>query len=240
MMSRSGTGLEIAVGRPGTGGRTDVRRVPRWPADGRVVLHMNDRARAILDFWLGTPEPPASGERWFRQEAAFDDEIRARFGADLERAAAGGLDAWAEGAPEERLACVILLDQFSRNVFRGTSRAFALDGRALAACLDAHARGDDRQLAYVERYFLCMPMMHAEDRSVQRLAVDAFRRLEREARTAPADARTVGLLASARDYAERHAAIVERFGRFPHRNEVLGRESTPDEAAFLEEPGSRF
>lgn len=190
----------------------------------------------ILRFWFGPPDGPpfANQARWWTKDPAFDETIRARFGTDLETAAAGGLRDWEE-APRSRLALVLVLDQFSRNAFRDTARAFAQDGRALALCRDGIARGLDRALALVERYFFYMPLMHAEDLAIQQTAVATFARLADEA---PLELR--GGFEAAVDFAERHRAIIERFGRFPHRNAILGRESTPEEAEFLTQPNSSF
>jgi len=194
------------------------------------------RHEEILQFWLGAPGGPPLGNqaRWFTRDDQLDAEIRARFGADLEAAAHGALAGWAD-APRPALALVVLLDQFSRNAWRGTPRAFAQDAQALRVAQDAIARGFDGQLAPVERWFLYMPFMHAEDHAVQQRGVALFARLADEA---PPELR--GAFESALDYAERHRVIVERFGRFPHRNAILGRPSTPEEVEFLAQPGSSF
>jgi uncharacterized protein (DUF924 family) len=205
---------------------------------------MAERIDEILQFWFGEDDAAtlAQVRRWFEKDAAFDAEIRARFGEDIERALAGSLDAWSSGAegPRGRLAFVVLADQLTRNVFRGTPGSFSGDARALAACLGALAAGAERSLSPLQRYVLFMPMMHAEDRAVQQRAVASFDALAAEAEAAGAAPELTSLLRSAHDYALRHAAIVERFGRFPHRNELLGRASTEEEAAFLKEPGSSF
>ncbi len=186
-------------------------------------------ATAVLSFWLG--EPPAPQKQWFARSDATDAEIRTRFGATIESAARGELDAWAS-TPLGRVALVIVLDQFSRNVFRGTARAFAQDARALALALEAIASGEDLALGPVERHFLYMPFMHAEDRVHQDIGVGAFDRLA--STDAPA------AITGAIKYARMHRDIVTRFGRFPHRNETLGRASTPEEVEFLKLPGSGF
>jgi uncharacterized protein (DUF924 family) len=195
------------------------------------------RADEILAFWFGGS--PADRRRWFGKDAAFDAEIRAKFAADVERAAAGELAAWAND-PRGALALVILLDQFPRNLHRGSPAAFAHDATALAVARAAMTLGHDAALPPVERAFLYMPLMHAEDREVQRDCAAAFHRLADDAAAAGASADDTGYLRMAADYADQHAAIVERFGRFPHRNAVLGRASTAEELAFLTEPGSSF
>ncbi len=203
---------------------------------------MNDLTRTILTFWFGEPGADHSPQvkRWFTKDPAFDAEIAERFGDALESAARGELDAWGEGDPKEALALVVLLDQFSRNVFRGTPRSFAQDGRALRVCLGGQERGADRALPFMERYIFFMPMMHSEDLDVQRRSVLAFKALADEAREGGAPEGVQKLLLSAGDYAVQHARIIERFGRFPHRNAIVGRASTAEEVTFLAEPGSSF
>jgi uncharacterized protein (DUF924 family) len=181
----------------------------------------------VLAFWFG-PTPHVERAEWFRKDAAFDAAIRERFGDALARGLAGAYGEWC-GEPHGALARVVLLDQFTRNAFRDTPRAFAGDARALATADEAIARGFDAALDRYERWFLYMPYEHSEDRAMQRRALELFGALAR-------DEGLDGPL----PYAERHAAIVERFGRFPHRNAILGRESTPEEIAFLREPGSSF
>ncbi len=184
----------------------------------------------ILEFWFGRPGTADYGstrKAWFRKDAAFDAAIRERFGAAIETALCGGFADWT--APRGTLACILLLDQFTRNTFRDTPRAFAGDTLALALAEEAIARGNDRNLIPVERWFMYMPYVHAESASAQQHAVSLFRRLHDE----------TGLVEPLA-WAERHAEIIRLFGRFPHRNAVLGRESTSEEVAFLAAPGSRF
>lgn len=197
------------------------------------------KAEEILEFWFGgqAPDEPASEERsrlWFGGEAETDRLIGARFGADLEAARRGDYDPWGE-SPRGTLALIVLLDQFPRNIYRGSPRAYASDSRALILSLEGMARGQDTRLSLVEKAFFYLPLEHAEDRAMQQLSVRAFSRLWREA---PPGCKAMcrGFL----DYAVRHRDIVERFGRFPHRNAVLGRLSTVAEEAFLKEPGSSF
>jgi uncharacterized protein (DUF924 family) len=181
----------------------------------------------ILDFWFGPP-PHAERDVWFRKDAAFDATIRERFGADIEAALAGGLREWTASA-HGALARVIVLDQFTRNAFRDLPRAFAGDADALATSRDAIAAGFDRSLDPYERWFLYMPFQHCEDRAIQQRSVELFEQLATETG-----------LAGPLEWARRHAAVIARFGRFPHRNAILGRESMAAEAAFLAGPGSRF
>lgn len=181
----------------------------------------------ILAFWFG-PEPGVERPEWFRKDDAFDATIRARFGTVIETTLAGGHEDWADTA-RGSLARVIVLDQFTRNVFRGTPLAFAGDAQALATSRNGIARGFDRDLTPLERWFLYMPFQHAEDVMTQRESLRVFSGLAEETG-----------LAGPLEWARRHAAIVERFGRYPHRNAILNRTSTPEEEAFLREPGSRF
>ncbi|MEP7208716.1 MAG: DUF924 family protein [Casimicrobiaceae bacterium] len=180
----------------------------------------------ILTFWFGE-EPGPEREVWFRQDDAFDAAIHARFADAIATALTGGFGDWTS-TPRGALARIILLDQFTRNAFRDTPRAFAGDDQALAAARDAVGRGFAGLLTLVERWFLYMPFQHAEDRDTQARSVVLFTDL--------AGAGLPGPL----EYARRHAEVIARFGRFPHRNAILGRPSTPDEIAFLREPGSRF
>ncbi len=184
---------------------------------------------AVLDFWFGTPPTTTPRAEWFRKDPAFDTLVRERFGATLEAALAGGLAGW-DGTPQGALARLVVLDQFTRNAFRDTPRAFAGDALALAAAEALVARGDDRRLAPLQRWFAYLPFEHAESLGAQQRSVALFDALAAEH---PA-------LSEARDWAVKHLVVVERFGRFPHRNAVLGRPSTPEEAAFLQQPGSSF
>jgi len=191
---------------------------------------MQELQNQILDFWFGPPGSADYGrmrKEWFRKDPAFDAEIRDRFGAAVESALAGGFANWA--GPRAALARVLLLDQFTRNIFRESRRAFAGDGLALAAAREAIERGDDAALNPAERRFMYLPFTHAEDPGAQERAVALCTRLREE--TGDGDP----LL-----WAEKHAAVIRRFGRYPHRNALLGRTSTPEEIAFLREAGSRF
>lgn len=194
----------------------------------------------VLSFWFGEPTDdgmarPEVQQRWWKKDAAFDASIQARFGATFERAVRGELQDWAD-SPRGRVALVIVLDQFSRNLGRGSGEAFANDPAALRLASAAVERGELDELPPLHAYFLLMPFMHAEDVEAQRRCVELFR--ERAAR-APNEALR-RLFEGGADFAERHRVIVERFGRFPHRNALLGRASSPEEEAFLKEPGSSF
>jgi uncharacterized protein (DUF924 family) len=185
------------------------------------------RAAEVLDFWFGADD--ARREVWFRKDAAFDAEIRACFGTLIESALAHGIDEWS-GDADTALARLIVLDQFTRNAFRDSARAFAGDALALAGAQALVARADDRRLAPLRRVFVYLPYEHAEDAHVQNASLRLYGALAQEA---PA-------LADFEIWARRHAEIIARFGRFPHRNALLGRTSTEEELRFLAQPGSRF
>lgn len=190
----------------------------------------------VLRVWFGEPGSPplASAKKWFSKDEAFDRALREQFQTTIEAGARGELEGW-KATPRGLLSLVILFDQLSRNCFRGDPRGFAQDEHALALSLSALDSGQDRALSLVERYFLLMPLMHAEDVALQRRCVAEFEKV-----LAESDGDTRDLFTNAVDYAKRHAVIVERFGRFPHRNAILGRESTPEEVEFLKQPGSSF
>ena len=193
--------------------------------------------RELLDFWFGDSvrdqrSLEARVRIWFRSEPEFDREIERRFGHLVEQALTGELANW-EDDPHGRLALVLLLDQFTRNIHRGTARAFAGDARALGLVRDAIAAGDREHLAPIERAFLGLPLEHAEDLDVQTLSVAQARgNLEGVASGALRHHLERFLQA-----AEEHAETVRRFGRYPHRNKALGRESTAEESAWLAEGG---
>ena len=190
---------------------------------------------AVLTFWFGNvagePPPPEFQKRWWTKSEAFDGEIRQRFG-DLHSALmAGEHDDWLD-TPRGCVARIIVLDQFSRNMFRDDPRAFASDPLALAATDRVLQSSFLDDLGGHEQLFALMPLMHAESRERQAQSVREFEALA--ART-PGDAFDSNV-----DYAYRHKRIVDRFGRYPHRNAVLGRDSTAEELEFLKEPGSSF
>jgi uncharacterized protein (DUF924 family) len=189
-------------------------------------------AQAVLDFWFGPPDDPGhrlSRRQWFEKNAAFDALIGARFGRLIESGLAGELISWA-GETGAALAEIIVLDQFPRNLFRGTARAFAGDGRALDAATRLVKSGADRELGGVQRQFVYLPFEHAESMVAQHCSMTLFEQLGRD------EPGLAGLL----EWARRHHDIVARFGRFPHRNQILGRVSTADEIEFLKQPGSGF
>jgi uncharacterized protein (DUF924 family) len=195
---------------------------------------MDPRAQEVLDFWFGAPGSPEHGQTralWFTKRDDTDGLIRARFGALIEAALTGELDDWARtGASAARgaLALIVLLDQFTRNAFRDTARAFVGDTRALAVATALVDTGQDRTLALLERQFVYLPFEHAESLPLQERAVALFTQLATDG------------LAEPLDWAIKHRDVIARFGRFPHRNQQLGRASTPAEVTFLAQPGSRF
>jgi uncharacterized protein (DUF924 family) len=192
----------------------------------------------VLDFWLGDGiqnDWPTQdlGKRWFGGGAALDADIRKRFGADVTAAVAGGLRDW-EQPLLTRLALVILLDQFTRNVFRGKPQAFAGDARSQQLVQHTIESGEDRQLPWVGRVFLYMPLMHAENLALQDECVASFARLVADAPEALKPRLQDNL-----NFAREHRDIIVRFGRFPYRNAALGRTDTPEEKDFLLK-GPRF
>ena len=196
------------------------------------------RAREVLDFWLGdgleSGWPSANlGQRWFGGKPKVDAEVARRFGDLVSRACAGELRDW-ESDPLSRLALVIVLDQFTRNVFRSRAEAFSGDPRARRLVLDGLDHELDAQLPWVGRVFFYMPLMHAEDSALQQRCVECFEQLHAQA----PDALSEKLQGNLR-FAREHREIIERFGRFPHRNAVLGRSSSAAEQEFLE-TGARF
>ena len=199
-------------------------------ADGRI--------EEILRYWFGDlPDAlafPDKGKIWFRGGEAVDQEIRKRFGQNVKRASRGGLDHWTD-SPRGRLALIILLDQFSRNVYRDTPQAFAQDQKALQLALSGIEKGEDKELKPVEQSFFYMPLQHSEDLAIQKQSVKTYTEL---AECVPPAIEFP--MRNVLDYAVRHLKIIERFGRFPHRNKILGRESTPEETEFLKTPGSSF
>lgn len=191
-----------------------------------------ETARAVLDFWFLPPDHPGHGAyrpEWFRKDEAFDAAIRQRFGADIELALNSAV---AEGTDEALLARLLLLDQFTRNIFRNTPRAFAGDAQALDIAVRLVSAGRDKNLSPWQRWFAYLPFEHSESLLDQERAVALFAALRREMRHEAFD--------SAYDYAVRHREVIVRFGRFPHRNIILGRTSTPEEIEFLKQPGSSF
>jgi uncharacterized protein (DUF924 family) len=197
-----------------------------------------DEARQVREFWFGRlPVSAAELQQrmklWFGDDESptlrreRDESIRTRFTDLMERAARGELDAWAD-SPRRRLSLIIVLDQFPRNIYRGSPDAFAHDSRALELSLSGMQSGADGTLDPVERIFFYMPLQHAESLEVQDESVAAFRRLRGEA---PEELRSV--FDDTLRYAELHRTLIQRFGRFPHRNGIVGRTSTPEELSYL-------
>ncbi|MEM9715652.1 MAG: DUF924 family protein [Pseudomonadota bacterium] len=185
------------------------------------MARIDPKAQDVLDFWF----VETTKEQRFKKDPDFDALIKKRFGDDVAHALEGGFPDW-EDTPQGRLALIILLDQFTRNIYRNNPKTFAGDDRALALSQRAVADGDMVAMEEVfHRIFTLMPMMHSEDLAVQDASIPLF-----ETHT---DANTL-------KYAIAHRDIIARFGRFPHRNAVLGRESTSEEAEFLTQPGSSF
>jgi uncharacterized protein (DUF924 family) len=184
------------------------------------ALDIPAEAQGVLDFWFGEATP----EQWFRQDDGFDATIRERFATLFARAVSGELAGWRESA-RGCLALVIVLDQFPRNLFRGGARSFATDAPARAVLHHALEKGFDDGFPFREKQFLYMPLMHSEDSGEQARSVALYTALGDE---------------DVLDFARRHKDIIDRFGRFPHRNESLGRKNTPEESEFLKQKGSSF
>ncbi|CAH0220806.1 hypothetical protein SRABI118_02219 [Massilia sp. Bi118] len=190
-------------------------------------------AQEVRDFWFGAPGSDAEGQprkEWFVKSDAFDDEIKQRFGATVKQAIAGGLREWDAEGPQGVLARILVLDQFTRNAYRNKPESFAGDALALAAARQLADSGAHKELPPLQRAFAYMPFEHAEDAFMQERAVELFTALAAEH---PG-------FDDMLDYAHRHRGVIARFGRFPHRNEILGRASTQEEIEFLRQPGSRF
>lgn len=195
----------------------------------------DDRIEEILEFWFGDApegeERPSGRDMWFARSARVDRLIQKRFGRLVERAKEGALDEWAT-TPRGRLALILLLDQFNRNLHRESPEAYAGDEKALSLCFDGLDEGMDRHLRPVERCFFYMPAMHAEDTDAQLASVEVFGELVAEVGDEDRP-----LCEEFLRHAERHRDIVERFERFPHRNAILGRTSSSEESAFLQQSG---
>jgi uncharacterized protein (DUF924 family) len=193
----------------------------------------------ILEFWLGELDSDGLADAahsafWWKKDDAFDREIERRFGAEHRAIVAGERESWLAD-PRGRLAYVIALDQFSRNMFRGTPAMFAADSQALRVAMDGIDRAEDRKFAVDECVFLYMPLMHAEDLAIQERCVALFSGLVDRHQGAARQR-----VANNVRFAQAHRDIVARFGRFPHRNALLGRPSTADEEEFLKGPNSSF
>lgn len=201
-------------------------------------MNTTDVANRVLDYWFGDlkADPLAEQKKslWFNSTVDTDNDIREQFGPNVARAHEGDYQELRKSA-RGQLALIILLDQFTRNIYRGTPKAFASDPRALHYALDLIASGQHKKLSPIERVFVYLPLEHTEDISMQEQCAKLYDELRNDV---PDQDR--GLFDVFYDYAIRHKVIVERFGRFPHRNKILGRESTPEEIEFLKQPGSSF
>jgi uncharacterized protein (DUF924 family) len=189
------------------------------------------QAKEILDFWFGNPDEPDFGKPrkfWFTKNSEFDQQIRNRFLSDYQQAAASQLDDW-KMTPQSCLALIILLDQFPRNMFRNQPQAFATDSQALMYAQYAVTCGFDKQLLPIQRWFIYLPFEHSENLAHQRQCLELLQQLQ-----------DYPEMADGINYAVKHLEVIERFGRFPHRNKILGRETTPEESEFLKQPGSSF
>ncbi len=189
------------------------------------------RAEKILSFWFGesgTVEYGKPRQIWFQKKPEFDDTLRCEFLSDYEQAINGDLNHWLN-LPESCLALILLFDQFPRNMFRGEPQAFATDWEALCAAQHAITQEYDRTMLPVQRWFIYIPFEHSENLEHQKQAVKLFKEISDDPESA-----------SVINYAIRHLEVIERFGRFPHRNAILGRASTAEEKLFLKEPGSSF
>ncbi|WP_024546589.1 DUF924 family protein [Picosynechococcus sp. NKBG15041c] len=188
--------------------------------------------QTVLDFWFGQPDSPDFGQarkEWFRKSQAFDQAVAETLGPLYQRAIAEEFHTWS-GAPQSCLALILLFDQVPRNLFRDDPQAFASDPQALALTKQAIAQQFDQALLPVQRVFLYLPLEHSENLTDQSQCLALFRQL----------AATTEVGDDFLDYAQRHFDVIEQFGRFPHRNQILGRVSTPAELAFLALPGSTF
>ena len=190
------------------------------------------RIDRVLEFWfkeqqLSAPQIDARMDLWFGEDEVFDHEIASTFGADVEDASRGALDHWA-AKPRGRLALILLLDQFRRNIHRGTAEAFSKDKAALKLCVEGAMQKQDNELSAIERVFFYMPLQHAESKKVQAKSVDIYNRLAQAVSDTYRET-----FETVAHFAELHRDIVEQFGRFPHRNKLLGRENTPEEAEYL-------
>ena len=203
------------------------------------VSVMSENPMSIIEFWFGEPGSASSIAKrqtslWFKKQVATDALIKERFETTLLSAAAGELGHWCDSV-QGRLALIIVLDQFPRNIYRDTPLAFAFDHVARAQCLTGLELHEDAALQPIERIFFYLPLEHAEDTALQARSVELYRQL-----AATVEAEDEKLFSGFLDYAQRHRVIVDQFGRFPHRNAILGRESSEQEIAFLAQPGSSF
>ena len=199
-------------------------------------MSSHPRAKTIRSFWFGEENSPDHGRYrrvWFQKDDDFDAQIREQFSADVERAAAGEYDDW-KAIPEDAVALILLLDQFPRNLYRGDPKSFATDSKALTIAQSLVNSKIDRELPPAYRFFVYLPYEHSELFSHQKTSVSLMESLVTEVPDLD-DGLKGGV-----DFAKRHRDVIQKFGRFPHRNEILGRSSTPVEIEFLKQPGSGF
>jgi len=200
--------------------------------DATITDEDQARIETILSFWfkeqeLTAPQIDRRMDKWFSEDPVFDHEIEKEFSDDISAASAGTLDHWATD-PHGRLALIILIDQFRRNIYRNTAKAFSKDKLALKLCVEGAMEKKDRSLTPIQRVFFYMPLQHAESRKVQAKSVELYNRLAEA--VSPTYRETFLTVAQ---FAELHRDIVEQYGRFPHRNELLNRENTVEEAEYL-------
>lgn len=197
------------------------------------------RIDAVLSFWfkeqaLSAPQIDQRMDTWFGADAAFDHEVQTEFSVDIDNASAGQLNHWATD-PRGRLALILLIDQFRRNVYRNTAQAFEMDKIALRLCVEGAMAKTDASLAPIERVFFYMPLQHSESAKVQAKACELFNKLAEA--VSPTFQETFSTVAQ---FAELHRDIIDQFGRFPHRNKILGRKNTPKEDEYLATDGPDF
>lgn len=203
-----------------------------------------ERYEEILEFWfedldedsLVTPESELN-RKWFAKDSKLDKDIKSKFAGDVKKAAKGEYDSWIED-PRGRLALIIILDQFTRNVYRDTPEAFSNDLKALELALMSAKDEFDGRVYFVERIFYYLPMEHSESLEVQETSVNLFQKLYNEAQRY--EDQNAPYLKYVLDYAQRHLEVIKLFGRFPHRNKTLGRRSTSEEIEFLQDPNNWF
>ena len=207
--------------------------------DATITDDDHARIERILSFWfkeheLTAPQIDGRMDTWFGEDPVFDQEIERGFARDVEDASTGAIDYWAH-QPRGRLALIILLDQFRRNIYRGTAEAFAKDKVALKLCVEGAMEKKDKGLTPIQRVFFYMPLQHAESRKVQAKSVEIFQRLAKA--VSPTYRETFETILH---FAELHHDIIQQFGRFPHRNKVLGRKNTPEEDEYLSGDSPNF
>ncbi len=199
---------------------------------GGITDEDERRIDEILSFWfreqeLSAPQIDRRMDTWFGGDPDFDHEIQKEFADDVDRACQGELDHWAD-EPRGRLALIILIDQFRRNIYRNTAQAFSMDRLALKLCVEGAMEKKDKGLTPIQKVFFYMPLQHAESKKVQAKSVELFGRLAKS--VSPTFRETFLTIAQ---FAELHKDIIDQFGRFPHRNKLLGRENTPEEDEYL-------